>query len=81
MLVSVTEDARNRSSEIDRRTRGAILFQFLAEAMAVVTLGGLIGVMTGWALTAGIGTLPLSEPCSKTPADRETSTCTSRVSR
>ena len=31
-------------------TRGAIRFQFLAEAMAIVTLGGLIGALVGMRL-------------------------------
>ena len=54
MLVSVTE----RTKEIGIRkaigaTRGAIVFQFLAEAMALTLLGGLIGVL----LSIGISSL------------------------
>src|SRR5687768_4512218 len=54
MLVSVTE----RTKEIGIRkaigaTRGAIVFQFLAEAMALTLLGGLIGVV----LSIGISNL------------------------
>jgi putative ABC transport system permease protein len=46
MLVSVTE----RTKEIGIRkavgaTRGAIVFQFLAEAMSMTLFGGLIGVI------------------------------------
>ena len=66
MLVSVTQ----RTKEIGilkslGATRGAILWQFLVEAMAIVTLGGLFGVFLGWAVTAGIQTLPLLGPLFK----------------
>jgi putative ABC transport system permease protein len=66
MLVSVTQ----RTKEIGvlksiGATRGAILWQFLAEAMAIVTAGGLLGVVLGWAATAGIRTLPLLGPLFK----------------
>jgi putative ABC transport system permease protein len=66
MLVSVTQ----RTKEIGvlksiGATRAAILWQFLAEAMAIVTVGGLLGVLLGWAVTAGIQTLPLLGPLFK----------------
>jgi len=66
MLVSVTQ----RTKEIGilksiGATRGAILWQFLVEAMAIVTLGGLLGVLLGWAVTSGIQTLPLLGPLFK----------------
>ncbi|MBX3290872.1 MAG: ABC transporter permease [Acidobacteria bacterium] len=56
MLVSVTE----RTKEIGIRkaigaTRGAIVFQFLAEAMALTLLGGVVGVI----LSLGISNLLL----------------------
>jgi putative ABC transport system permease protein len=66
MLVSVTQ--RTREIGVLKSigaTRGAILWQFLAEAMAIVTAGGLLGVLLGWAVTAGIQTLPLLGPLFK----------------
>lgn len=66
MLVSVTQ--RTREIGVLKSlgaTRGAIRFQFLAEAMAIVTAGGLIGVLIGWGVTAGIQTLPLLGPIFK----------------
>lgn len=60
MLVSVTQ--RTREIGVLKSigaTRGTILFQFLAEAMAIVTVGGLLGVLIGWGVTATIQTLPL----------------------
>jgi putative ABC transport system permease protein len=66
MLVSVTQ--RTREIGILKSigaTRGAILFQFLAEAMTIVTLGGLLGVLLGWAATSAIQTLPLLGPMLK----------------
>jgi putative ABC transport system permease protein len=66
MLVSVTQ--RTREIGVLKSigaTRGAILFQFLAEAMAIVTVGGLIGVLIGWGVTAAIQTLPLLGPLFK----------------
>jgi putative ABC transport system permease protein len=66
MLVSVTQ--RTREIGVLKSlgaTRGAIRFQFLAEAMAIVTLGGLLGVLIGWGIVAGIQTLPLLGPIFK----------------
>ncbi len=66
MLVSVTQ--RTREIGVLKSigaTRGPILFQFLAEAMAIVTFGGLVGVLIGWGVTAGIPTLPLLGPIFK----------------
>jgi putative ABC transport system permease protein len=66
MLVSVTQ--RTREIGVLKSlgaTRGAIRFQFLAEAMAIVTLGGLLGVLIGWGMTSGIQTLPLLGPIFK----------------
>ncbi|MDQ6676814.1 MAG: ABC transporter permease, partial [Acidobacteriota bacterium] len=66
MLVSVTQ--RTREIGVLKSlgaTRTAILFQFLMEAMAIVTAGGLIGVLIGLALTEGVGTLPFLGPIFK----------------
>jgi putative ABC transport system permease protein len=66
MLVSVTQ--RTREIGVLKSlgaTRGMILWQFLVEAMAIVTVGGLLGVLLGWAVTAGIQTLPLLGPLFK----------------
>lgn len=66
MLVSVTQ--RTREIGVLKSigaTRGAILMQFLFEAMVIVTFGGLFGVLLAWGATAGIGTLPLLGPIFK----------------
>ncbi len=66
MLVSVTQ--RTREIGVLKSigaTSAAILFQFLLEAMAIVTFGGLLGVLIGWSVTSGIQTLPLLGPLFK----------------
>ena len=66
MLVAVTQ--RTREIGILKSigaTRGAILLQFLAEAMTIVTMGGLLGVLLGWGATSLIQTLPLLGPMLK----------------
>jgi putative ABC transport system permease protein len=66
MLVSVTQ--RTREIGVLKSigaTRRAILTQFLLEAMAIVTVGGLIGVAVGWGLSTLLGTLPLLGPLFK----------------
>jgi len=63
MLVSVTE--RTREIGVLKSigaTRRSILAQFLLEAMAIVSVGGAIGVAAGWGLTSLMGTLPLLGP-------------------
>jgi putative ABC transport system permease protein len=63
MLVAVTQ--RTREIGILKSlgaTRGAVLMQFLLEAMVIVTFGGLLGVAIGFAFTRGIGTLPFLGP-------------------
>jgi putative ABC transport system permease protein len=66
MLVAVTQ--RTREIGVMKSigaTRGAILSQFLLEAMAIVTLGGFLGVLIGLAFTRGIGSLPFLGPIFK----------------
>lgn len=66
MLVSVTQ--RTREIGVLKSigaTRGAVLAQFLLEAMAIVTAGGIVGVLIGWAVTAAMHTLPLLGPLFK----------------
>lgn len=63
MLVSVDERIREIGL---RRALGArawhIKFQFLAETMLIVLLGGLVGVALSYAISAAVGTLPLMGP-------------------
>ncbi len=63
MLVSVTQ--RTREIGVLKSigaTNRAILGQFLLEAVAIVTAGGIVGVAAGWAVTAILGSLPLLGP-------------------
>jgi putative ABC transport system permease protein len=66
MLVSVTQ--RTREIGVLKSvgaTRRSILAQFLLEAMAIVTAGGVIGIVAGWSITTLLGTLPLLGPLFK----------------
>ena len=66
MLVSVTQ--RTREIGVIKSlgaTRRSILFQFLMEAMAIVTAGGLLGVLLGIAISLAVGKLPLLGPLFK----------------
>ena len=66
MLVSVTQ--RTREIGVVKSlgaTKRSILFQFLLEAMTIVTIGGILGVALGFAVTTGIGSLPLLGPLFK----------------
>jgi putative ABC transport system permease protein len=63
MLVSVTQRTREIGVlKAIGATRRSILMQFLIEAMAIVTLGGVLGVAVGYGVTAVIDTLPLLGP-------------------
>jgi len=63
MLVSVDERIREIGL---RRALGArkrhIQFQFLAETLLIMLLGGAIGVLLSYAIAAAVGTLPLMGP-------------------
>jgi len=66
MLVAVTQ--RTREIGVIKSlggTRRAILFQFLSEAMIIVTAGGILGVLLGYAITTAVGSLPLLGPLFK----------------
>ena len=66
MLVSVTQ--RTREIGVIKSlgaTRRSILFQFLMEAMAIVTAGGALGVGLGFLISFAVGTLPLLGPLFK----------------
>jgi putative ABC transport system permease protein len=66
MLVSVTQRTREIGmlKSIGATSR-AILFQFLLEAMAIVTVGGVVGVACGYGVTVTLQTLPLLGPLFK----------------
>src|SRR5450432_1461318 len=63
MLVSVDERIREIGL---RRALGAkrrhIKFQFLAETLLIMLLGGAIGVLISYAIAAAVGTLPMLGP-------------------
>jgi putative ABC transport system permease protein len=66
MLVSVTQ--RTREIGVLKSlgaTNRAVLWQFLLEALAIVTAGGLLGVLSGWAVTALLQSLPFLGPLFK----------------
>jgi putative ABC transport system permease protein len=66
MLVSVTQ--RTREIGVEKAlgaTRGNILFQFLAEALVITALGGILGILLSYVISFSVGSLTLYSAFAK----------------
>lgn len=70
MLVAVTQ--RTREIGVEKALgakRRHILLQFLAEALAITAVGGMAGVIAAYAVSFGVGSLPLFSAFSEDAQD------------